>query len=222
MEINKEEIWKLHLNGLTNYGISIRFGLTKKQVEMILNIYKKDSLEYNQDHVVEKYEINRIVYEATRPETILDLYAGKKRFWKTEYSDESFVLDNDINSSFGTIFSEDAATLIKRLEGNKLSFDLIDVDPFGCPKSCIEYAVTNAKKGVIITDGCAWSAVAFHNTPERKDYFKRVYETNSTNRKGSCADIIGYIQKLRPDFDKIIYRDWKCCWRVWAYKKEEK
>lgn len=216
---NKEEIYKLHLLGLSNFGISEKTGLTKKQIEKILNSYKKDSLEYNQDHVKEKYEINRIVYESTHPTTILDLFAGQYRFWKTEYSKESFVLDNDIKGSFGTIFNEDAGLLIKRLEENQMFFDLIDVDPFGCPKPYIEYAVKHANRGVIITDGCAWSAVAFHNVPERKNYFKNVYGTTTDNRNGSCRDIIDYVQKLRPDLNRAIYKDWRCCWRVWMYKK---
>ena len=192
-----------------------------KQVEKILNIYKKDSLEYNQDHVNEKYEINRIVYDSIKPGTILDLFAGKMRFWKTEYGDRSLVIDNDQVKEFGTFFKEDSAKLVKRLMEEDMFFDLIDVDPFGCPAPYIEYAVTHAKKGVIITDGCAWSAVAFHKVATRQEYFKRVYGTESENREGSCLDIIKYVQRLRPDFNYKIYRDWRCCWRAWVYKKEK-
>lgn len=213
-------IWNLHLQGLSNYGISERFGLTRKQVEQLLNTFKKESLEYNQGHLKEKYEINRVVYESIQPKTILDLFAGKYRFWKTEFSDRSLVLDNDIKKEFGTVFNEDSASLVKRLEKDNLFFDLIDVDPFGCPEAFLEYAVTHAKKGVIITDGCAWSAVAFHNNPLRENYFRRVYKTNTPNRKGSCQDILDYTRNLRPDLDKEVYRDWHCCWRVWIYKKE--
>lgn len=219
--VDKEEIWSLHLSGISNYGIMIRYGLTRKQVEHILNPLKKDSLEYNQNHVNEKYGINRIVYESTQPKTILDLFAGKYRFWKTEYSDKSLVLDNDIEKSFGTIFNEDSETLVKRLEENDVFFDLIDVDPFGCPEPFLKYAVSHARKGVIITDGCAWSAVHFHKNPVRKDYFKKVYNTNTENRMGSCQDIIDYVHSLRPDFNFEIYKDWHCCWRAWIYKKED-
>ena len=212
------ELYELNISV---YGMSQRLGRSEKSISQKLSDLKKEEDTYNDDHIKHKYYLNHIAFDAIKPKTILDLFAGKKRFWFTEYSTKAYVFDNDIKP-FGTIFNEDANNLVSRLDQYNLDFDLIDIDPFGAPsKKCLEFALKHAKKGIIITDACAWSAVAFHDAHGREDYFKQIYKTGTENREGNYKDLVAYVQNRRPDLDKFFAKEWGCCWRVYIYKGEE-
>jgi hypothetical protein len=76
--------------------------------------------------------------KADRVNTILDVFAGKKSFYKdaarngglTEYS---FVVTNDLNFGENHTFDWDAADVIDLFIRTKSKFDIVDLDAFSCP-----------------------------------------------------------------------------------------
>ena len=99
LDLNEEAVKKL-ANELKEEGFSYRhlskkYGYSEELIKSWVSKYKKQNNTYNSDHIEEKYEINKDFFEAIKPDTILDLFCGRNRFWANNYGSKCKVISND-------------------------------------------------------------------------------------------------------------------------------
>ena len=172
----KEEIeWvkKLQADGYTAAEIAYSTDRSLTSVKIKLQKLSKRENTYNEKHVQEKYDINEAFVEEIKPESVLDLYAGKKNFYK-----DFNATTNDINEQLETDYHRDALKLLCELYAKDKSYDLIDLDPYGSAYDCYDLAIKMANKGLCITLGemghQRWSRLDFvgsrYNITDLKDF----------------------------------------------------
>jgi len=153
--------------GYTAQEIAEAIGRTVVSVEGKIKRQAKTSNTYNEKHRTKKYEANQQMIDATRPTSVLDLYAGNS-FYLNKNIDR--VVTNDTDEKFATDHHEDALRLLCRLYADGDSFDIIDLDPYGSAYDCIDLAVKMAKKGIAISFG-EWG----HRRWRRFDFVRNRY-----------------------------------------------
>lgn len=175
----------------------------------------KKNYTYNQDHVIEKYQLNDDFLKELQPKSILDLYSGKETYYKN-YN----VTSNDIKKDAKTNYHQDALKLICKLYSENKKYDLIDLDPFGSAYDLFDLSIKMAKKGLIITLG-----ELGHKRWKRFDYVSSHYDIDNLDNF-TIEELIKYIQKigLRNKKELTIwkYKEWKNIGRVYFKIKETK
>lgn len=138
----------------------------KASVSLKLKRLTKKNDTYNLEHLKEKYNLNDEFYEVIKPEKVLDVYSGKKHYWKSKCN----CVSNDIDTEIEADYHMDSLKFLCQefLKGNK--YDLIDLDPYGSAYDCFDLAVKMAKKGLIITYG-----EMGHKRWKRLDYVGSIY-----------------------------------------------
>lgn len=200
-------------DGYTAKEIAISLGRSETSVSIKIKRIGKKQNTYNQNHIVEKVELNKAFLEEIKPKNILDLYCGSPSFYRNEN-----VTTNDIDKSVPADYHNDAFKLICKLYYENKKYDLIDLDPFGSAYDCFDLAIKMANKGLAITLG-----ELGHKRWKRLDYVRRYYGINDLENF-TIENLIEHIQKigLRNKKRLIIwnYKEWQNIGRV--YFKVEK
>lgn len=174
----------------------------------IKRLGKKDG-GYNADHVEEKYKINDAFLNDIKPEFVLDCYCGKQNFYK----DKVAVVTNDIDETIHADYHMDALKLLCAQYQRGMSFDLIDLDPFGSAYDCFDLAIKMARKGIVITFG-----EIGHKRWKRLDFVSRYYGINSLD-DFRLEKMIQHVQMIgRRNKKNLIVcyqREWRNIARVW-------
>ena len=204
-----EWVQKLMAEGYSTQEIAESTDRTVTSVSIkIKRLGKKDG-SYNADHVKEKYEINQKFLDEIKPQIVLDCYCGEKNF----YADKCHRVSNDINQEIKADYHLDALKLLCRFYCQGITFDLIDLDPFGSAYDCFDLAIKMAKKGIVITFG-----EMGHKRWKRLDYVSRYYGINSLE-DFTLANVIAHVQMIgRRNKKNLIVcyqREWRNIARVW-------
>lgn len=214
----KEEIdWVLNLKskGYKLKEIAYSIGRTETSISIKLKRLSKNKNTYNKKHVSEKYLLNEMFVDEIKPKTILDLYCGKKSFYKGKN-----VTTNDINKDFNADYHEDAFKLICKLYYENQKYDLIDLDPYGSAYDCFDIAIKMAKKGLIITLG-----ELGHQRWKRLDFVESHYNIKDLE-EFNIKNLIKYIQTIALRNKKRLvvwqYREWQNIGRVYFKVENEK
>lgn len=213
----KEIEWlkKLVDENYTRKQIAESLNRSETSVAIKIKRLSKKNNTYNEKHVKEKYELNKMFLDEIKPKTILDLYCGEKSFYKT-----LGAITNDINKNIEANYHEDSFKLICKLYYENKKFDLIDLDPFGSAYDCFDLAIKMAKKGLVITIG-----ELGHKRWKRLDYVKTHYNID-TYEDFTINKIIDEIKKigLRNKKELVVYKykEWQNIGRVYFIVKEIK
>ena len=183
----EEEKWVLEMNkkGHSFREIAEATNRSETSVNIKIKRLKKENGEYNEEHIMEKYALNKMFLEEIKPKTVLDLYSGKTSYYK-----DFRVISNDIKIDCDSTFHEDSFKLICKLHYENKKFDLVDLDPFGSAYDCFDIAVKMAKKGLIITLG-----ELGHKRWKRLDFVSCRYDITKME-DFTIENLIKYIQKI--------------------------
>ncbi len=223
-EIEKQII-ELRNEGFTTAHLMEKFNLTHRDIEGVIAKHRKKKGTYNLDHIEEKYIVNAELFEEVKPETVLDLFCGTGRFWHTNYSDKAKVIDNDTEKNIPCLLHCDALELLRLFKKMGTTFDMVDVDPYGCSGEYIELAIQVAKKALVITDG---SIKKVFRTPNLcKGFMQNHYGIDKPLKRDAFNDVIEHIIKVAHEkYHKRLtvftyLPKWKTCDRVWFTIEEE-
>ena len=186
------------------------------QVSIKLKRLGKNNKTYNQKHKADKYSTNAKFIVDANINTVLDLYAGNKSYYKN--CGLKKVVSNDIKASCHIDYNYDALKLLclEYAQGNK--YDLIDLDPFGSAYDCFDLAIKMAKKGLVITLG-----ELGHKRFKRLDFVSRYYRIE-TLEDFITDNLVKHIIKIGERNKKrlipIYVKEWRNIARV--YFKIEK
>lgn len=229
MTAKEKDIIKVSLEeGFTIKVIAERLNKSIETTKNLIGEYKKLTNTYNKDHIIEKHNLNLDFYYEVKPKDILDLFAGISRFWYTQCSEESTVIDNDTDTKISSMLHIDAAELLKAYSLSGKTFDLVDIDPYGCPAELIRDSIKVSSKGLIITFGEKKSE-RFPNK-FKKEYAPKYGIELPEDRKLTFTDILNKIISIGIEEGKYLelyaYCSWKTCNRAYFIihqnKKEEK
>lgn len=207
---NEEIEWakKLKNDGYSNKQIAASLDRGETSVSIKMKRLGKKGNTYNNKHIEEKYELNKMFLEEIKPKTILDLYCGENSYYK-DYN----VTTNDIDKNIKADYHEDALKLLGKLYYENKKYDLIDLDPFGSAYDCFDLAIKMAKKGLIITLG-----ELGHKRWKRLDYVKTHYDIYSIE-DFTIEKMIQHIQKIGLRNKKELavwkYKEWQNIGRVY-------
>jgi hypothetical protein len=200
----------LKQKGLTTKQISECLDRDFTQVSIKLKRISKSEKTYNMKHVEDKYYQNDYFLSVINPKSVLDLYSGSSSYYEDKVAE---LWTNDINSDFGTYYSEKAEKLCAKLWYEGFKCDLIDLDPFGSAYDCFDLCIKMAKKGLIITFG-----ELGHRRFKRLDYVSRYYGIQSMDENWLTC-MIKEIQRIGLRNKKIlipeIVKDWNNIGRVY-------
>ena len=208
----KELQWVRQLldQGYTNKEIAESVDRTLTSVAIKVKRLGKQQNTYNAKHVVEKYAINDEFVKLIEPKSVLDLYCGEKSYYKDKASS---VCTNDKNDGIEADFHMDALQCICLLYSQGLSFDVVDLDPFGSAYDCFDLAVKMAKKGLVITLG-----ELGHKRWKRLDYVSRYYGIESLE-EFTIERLIEHVQMIgrrnKKQLIPVYSREWRNIGRVW-------
>ena len=203
---------------------TIAFILERSEVSIQIKwkrLHKKDNT-YNKEHQLEKYETNKKFIDLIQPNSVLDLYAGRKPYYLelikelNDLNENPFktVVTNDKEKNY-TInnYNDDALKVLCKLYYENNKFDLIDLDPFGSAYDCFDLAIKMAKKGLIITYG-----EMGHKRWKRLDYVERFYNIN-TLEEFTVDKMIAKTQEIGIQNKKalipIFVKEWRNIARVY-------
>lgn len=116
-----------------------------------IKVSKKGTKTYNEENLDEKIATNYDFVSFLRPESVIDVYAGRASIY-TKLAVKS-IISNDKDLESNTHYHLDALKFLctMYLQNNKA--DLIDLDPYGSAYECFDLAIKMAKKGLIVTLG---------------------------------------------------------------------
>lgn len=132
--------------------IAAATGRTETSISIKLKRLGKTNEKYNDSHRAEKYEANAEFFNIVKPKTILDAYCGTERWWLNN-AHGCAVVSNDYNNELPATYNLPAEKLVAKLYSEDLTFDLIDLDPFGSAYDCFDLSLRMAKKAIIVTFG---------------------------------------------------------------------
>lgn len=203
---------KLKEQGYTTKEIAISTGRTEVSVSIKLKRLSKKDDTYNKKHLDEKYKTNDEYIEILKPNSILDVYCGAKKYYN-KYLPLIEVTTNDSNKEIESDYTLEALELLCLMYCQKKKFDLIDLDPFGSSAHCLELAIQMAKKGLVVTIG-----EMGHKRFKRLDFVRRFYGIN-TLEDFTSDNIIEEIKSIGRKYKKelVVYKkcDWNGISRVW-------
>lgn len=171
-EWTDEEIsWirRLKEDGYTLSEIAESVGRTETSVSIKLKRIGKSNEGYNEKHRAEKYAANLEFYNAYKPKTILDAYCGTERWWHNNCP-QSTVVSNDADNGISADYNLPAEKLVAKLYSENMTFELIDLDPFGSGYDCFDLALRMATRCIIVTFG-----EMGHKRWKRLDFVRRYY-----------------------------------------------
>jgi len=154
----KEEIKRHGLRGVPIIDIAKYLGIAYFKVKWIWRTIKmemrgEDYSLYAMSEHQEKYAANAQFFDLLKPESILDVYAGRS-FWRQHVEENGYdceVVTNDINPEMEADYQLDSLEFLCLMYPRK--FDIVDLDPFGSAAKCVELAVQMARKGFIQSYG---------------------------------------------------------------------
>lgn len=211
---NKEIEWlqEKRNEGYSKEEIAYSMDRTIVSVSIKLKRLSKNNDSYNESHLLEKYDVNKTFMEKIKPNNILDLYCGRKSFYKTNYPNIK-TTTNDIDTSIIADYHNDALKTICYLYSKDEKYDLIDLDPFGSAYDLFDLAIKMAKKGLCITFG-----ELGHIRWKRLDYVSRCYDINKIEEL-TLDNLIEYVKKigLRNKKELVVFdkKQWLNIGRVW-------
>ena len=185
--------------GLNNTVIKTCLDRSIESINSKVRRRKKLKDTYNVSHRDEKYMYNEKFINYLKPNSVLDVYAGKYSFYKDH--NINTVVSNDEKLDFNTDFHMKSHKLVEKLYLRGDKYDLVDLDPFGSAYDCFEYALKMAKKGVIITLG-----ELGHKRFKRIDFVNKKYGIDNytdfnTNKLVEC--IIKYAKSFDINLSTI-------------------
>ena len=219
--INK--ILELKSEGFSYEHLTKKYGCSVDLIKSWIANHKKSTNTYNLDHINEKYELNIEFFKAINPKTILDLYCGRSRFWASNFGTDCLVISNDNlkdkEARPDYKMTMNADQLLQAYLVVDKHFDLIDVDPYGSPKDCLNAAIQLADKGLILTFGDFKSCKRFSN--KDRNLFYELYGITLPKEKITIDYLADYIVKL-SNFKFKVWNiaSWKNCDRVYFIKEE--
>ena len=219
-----KEIIELKEEGFSYRHLSKKYGYSEELIKSWVSKYKKQNNTYNSDHIEEKYEINKDFFEAIKPDTILDLFCGRNRFWANNYGSKCKVISNDNlkdrKADPDYKMTMNADQLLQAYLVVDKHFDLIDIDPYGSPRECIEAGVKLADKGLIITFGDFKTKKRFSS--DIQNLFYETYGINLPKERITIEHLANFVTKLSNDKFKVWgYVNWRYCDRVYFIRKED-
>ena len=203
----KQEIeWckTLKEQGYTIEEISQSIGRSKVSLQTKLKRIGKKENRYNKKHVIEKYETNNKFIDLIKPNTILDVYAGERNWYKEQGYN---VVTNDINKNFNTDYHMDALKFMCTMYAEGKKFDIVDLDPYGSAYDLFDLAIKTAKKGIVVTFG-----EIGHKRWKRLDFLKTHYGIEKLEDI-TTDNLINEIQKIAKKNKKILHTIYKKEWK---------
>lgn len=204
-----EWVQQLHKEGYTAKEIAESVDRTDVSVKIKLKRLTKIECTYNQDHIADKYATNQRFIEHIKPQFVCDAFAGIESF----YTGKCGCVTNDKNNEAKTTYHLDALKFMCLMYYKGLSFDIVDLDPFGSAFDCFDLAIKMAKKGIVITFG-----EIGHKRWKRLDYVSRYYNINSLE-EFTLDNLIQGVQEIgrRNKKNLIVYekKEWRNIGRVW-------
>lgn len=218
------EIIELREEGFSYKHLSSKYGYSEELIKSWISKYKKQLNTYNKDHLEEKYQVNSEFFEAIKPKSILDLYCGRNRFWANNYGSDCKVISND-----ALVDKEARPDYKMNIRADQLlqayllvdkHFDLIDIDPYGSPRDCIEAGIKLADKGLIITFG-DFKNCCKRFSSESKNLFQEFYGINLPKGKVTIDHMAEFVVKLSNYRFKVWgIISWKSCDRIYFIKED--
>ena len=220
----KLEIIDLKKEGFTYEHIAKKFNYSIGYIKQVISRYKKDKNLYNEDHRKIKYELNKEFFKEIKPKSILDLFCGENRFWDSTYGKRCKVISNDSleskNAKPDPGMTLKANLLLQAYSSVNYKFDLIDIDPYGSPISCLENGIKLAKKGLIVTFGDYKNFKRYSN--KYRNHFKVFYNIDLPKEEITINNLIDYVINLSKGTLEVWYvASWKTCDRIYFIKKKE-
>ena len=218
-----KEIIELKEEGFSYKHLSRKYDYSEELIKSWVSKQRKQTNTYNSDHLEEKYQINSEFFNVINPKSILDLYCGRNRFWASNYGTKCKVISND------TLVDKDARPDYKmNIKADQLlqaylmvdkHFDLIDIDPYGSPRECIEAGIKLADKGLIITFGDFKNCCKRFST-EEKNLFYEYYGIDLPKKKITIDHMAEYVIKLSNYKFKVWdISSWRYCDRIYFIKE---
>ena len=201
----------LKLEGHSIAYIARSMGRTETSVRIKLKrLGKADGKSYNREHRIDKYNANAEFLDIVKPQTVLDLYAGRSSWYEGKCQS---VVPNDEDKSFGTTYHDKAERLIHKLYYDRCRFDLVDLDPFGSAYDCLDLAIKMANKGMVVTYG-----EMGHRLFKRLDFVRRYYGIEAIE-DFTTARLISETQRIASRSKKtltpVIIKEWSRISRVY-------
>lgn len=152
-KLDKETALKLFKEGSSMMQIANLQNIMYSDVFNFINQLRKKDYTYlesklNKKEGHKKHQLDKEFVKFLKPTSILDAYAGNSKVY-----DSSITISNDINKEVKTQFHLPADKFLYEMSQQKSSFDLVDLDPFGCCHDCWEMSIRLAGKGIIISYG---------------------------------------------------------------------
>lgn len=200
---------KLKEAGFTNKEIAVSICRSEVSTSIKLKRLAKKDKSYNEEHIADKYETNRLFIEHIKPKTVLDVYAGEKSI----YEGFATVISNDKNDAYNTTYNMDALQLCCLMYTDGQKFDIVDLDPYGSAYDCFDLAVKMAQKGLVITLG-----ELGHKRWKRLDFVSRYYGIENLE-DFTLENLIKHIQMIgrrnKKQLEVFAQREWRNIGRVY-------
>ena len=183
---------------------------------------KKKQRTYNQTHLEEKKELNRLFLEIIQPTTVFDVFAGEKSYYvkNPESYKHMIVTSNDQNPQYETDYHMDYLELLGLMYSMKNRYDLIDLDPFGSAFDGFDLAIKMAKKGLIVTLG-----ELGHKRFKRLDFVKYRYDIKNIE-EFTAEKMIEKIKQIglanKKELNVVYHGKWTNISRVYFAVREIK
>lgn len=162
-----EWVKKCREEGHSLKEISEASGRSEVSLSIKLKRLNKQNDTYNKDNRELKYVSNALFLDTTKPESVLDLFAGKSFY---ENKGIRKLVTNDKDEKFHTTHNKDALVLLCELYAQGQRFDLVDIDPYGSPYSYLDLSMKIAKKYLVVSFG-EWG----HRRWKRYEFVKPRY-----------------------------------------------
>jgi N2,N2-dimethylguanosine tRNA methyltransferase len=167
---------------------------------------------YNTTHLERKYEANREYIKHVNPSTVLDAYCGSYKFYTTEFPNIT-TTTNDSDKKVEADYNMEALKLLKKLDKEGKTFDVVDLDPYGSAVECFELAIKLATKGLVITLG-----EMGHKRWKRLDFISKHYDIHTLEDftlDNLVRDIIKIAEKQGKTLEVYERSNWRNINRVW-------
>jgi len=195
---SKEEIDKLNTllnNNVKQSTIAKELNRSITSVQLKIKRLKLKEGTYNEKHQLNKYLANKKYLDYLKPKSVLDVYAGNKSYYENKVDN---LITNDINTDYKTNYNLNAFDLLCQLYLDKVTFDLIDLDPYGSAAENVYLATKLANKGLIVTYG-----ELGHKKFKRLDYVSKFYNINTLD-DFNLKNLINHTKLIAKQNKKVL------------------
>ena len=195
---SKEEIDKLNIllnNNVKQSTIAKELNRSITSVQLKIKRLKLKEGTYNEKHQLNKYLANKKYLDYLKPKSVLDVYAGSKSYYENKVDN---LITNDINTDYKTNYNLNAFDLLCQLYLDKVTFDLIDLDPYGSAAENVYLATKLANKGLIVTYG-----ELGHKKFKRLDYVSKFYNINTLD-DFNLKNLINHTKLIAKQNKKVL------------------